>query len=231
MSSFKDSSEPPSYGDASDGTIEQIHGPGTLHIDGRFVLSNDPNAPPLYELSHAVDFLSDQDRTVRFERLDNLVREADGIPQLTTKKRHLFDLKNPTPAEYPNFEFQAESVSRRTLCSFGVNTQSRFLHGKEYQFHRAVKGADRRFAPREPLFSVKGAKDKAVDFEWKDAQGRLVAREIRRDETLSLLIGTEMNVATRDALVASWIVRLWRESAKENVREGRRKNREFCDLR
>lgn len=229
MSSFKDDDVPPSYGDASDGTIEQILGPGTLHIDGRFVLSNDPNAPPLYELSHSIEFLSDSDRTVRFERLDNLIREVDGIPQLTTRKRHLFDLKNPTPAEYPNFEFQAEAVTRRTLCSFGINTHKKFLSGKEYQFHRAVKGSDRRFAPREQLFSVTKAKDKAVDFEWKDAQGRLVAREVRRNETLSLLIGTEMGVALRDALVASWIVRLWRESAKENVREGRRETSKFRD--
>lgn len=206
----------PSYQDCNDGVVDEVLGPATLYIAGRFVYSSDPNAPPLYELSHSIGFLSDNDRTVRFEKLDHSVTDVDGTPQVITRKRHIFDLKHPTAATDPTFEYHAESVTRRTLCSFGLSPiKSRGLRSsKGFQVQRAVRGADHKYAAKEVLFSAAPAKDKAVGYEWSDAQGSLVAREIETDDMMSLVVRAEMGHLVRDALVASWVARIWHDLAK-----------------
>ncbi|CAM1511003.1 Fc.00g085160.m01.CDS01 [Cosmosporella sp. VM-42] len=217
----------PSYQDSNESAaVNEVLGPATLYIAGRFIYSSDPNAPPLYELSHSIGFLADYDRTVRFERLDHSVKDNNGTPEVSSRKRQIFDLKHPTPAEFPNFEFHAESVSRRSaLCSFGISTfpLHRVRPGKGFQIQRAVRGPDNRYAPKdkEVLFTAAPSRDKAVGYEWSDAQGNLMAREVETDDLMTFVIGAEMGAPTRDVLVASWVVRVWWELARGNYREKR----------
>lgn len=223
----------PSYDESAnkEDVIEnQILGPATLHIAGRFVHSSDPEAPPLYEFSHSVGFLRDTDRTVKFERVDHLVKTLNGAPKRQARNRHLFDLRHPTPGEWPTFEFHAESTSRRAVCSMGIKTfqsKSRLLasmskgKGKGFRVHRAVRGADRRHEEREVMFTAVPPRDRAVGFEWSDGEGRLLAREVETDELMSLVVTAEMGMALRDALVAAWLLRVWWELAKGNYRSNR----------
>ncbi|KAK7415141.1 hypothetical protein QQX98_006085 [Neonectria punicea] len=229
----------PSYNDSANNTVtvdNQILGPGTLYIAGRFVHSNDPQAPPLYEFSHSVGFLRDTDRSVKLERVDHTVRDHDGTPQVQSRNRHLFDLKHPTAGEWPTFEYHAESTSRRALCSLGISTfrpKSRLLGGigkaKGFQVHRAVRGADRRHEAREVMFTAAPARGSAVGFEWSDAGGRLLAREVETDDLMSLVVTAEMGAALRDALVAAWVMRVWWELAKGNYRTNRWDDGECLD--
>ena len=209
-------SDLPSYEDCNESAVDDVLGPATLYIAGRFIYSSDPNAPPLYELSHSIGFLSDSDRTIRFEKLDHSVKNIDGVPQVTTRKRHIFDLKHPTSATDPAFDFHAESVTRRTLCSFGISPiKTRSLRSnKGFQIQRAVRGPDHKFAPKGVLLTSTPARDKAVGYEWSDTQGSLMAREVESDELMSLVIGAEMGHLMRDVLVASWVVRVWWELAR-----------------
>ncbi|KAF7554906.1 hypothetical protein G7046_g6691 [Stylonectria norvegica] len=217
-------SEPPSYDDSNEAN-EQILGPATLYVAGRFIHSSsgDPTAAPLYELSHSVGFLRDTDRSVQVERLDYIVKNTDGVPHLSTRKRHIFDLKHPTSATDPGFEYHAEAASRRSLCSFGISTfrPHKLRPGRAYRVHRAVGRTDLRYAPQELLFAAAAPRDRAVGYEWSDAQGRLLAREVETDELMSLVVTAEMSVAMRDALVAAWMVRVWSELAKGNYRENK----------
>ncbi|KAH6989311.1 hypothetical protein BKA56DRAFT_252351 [Ilyonectria sp. MPI-CAGE-AT-0026] len=223
----------PSYDDSANTEViveNQILGPATLYIAGRFVHSSDPEAPPLYEFSHSVGFLRDTDRTVKVERIDQTVRDYNGTPKVQTRNRHLFDLRHPTAGEFPTFEYHAESTSRRALCSLGITTfrpKSGLLasmgksKGKGYRVHRAVRGADRRHEARETMFTAAPSRDRAVGFEWSDAEGRLLAREVETDELMSLVVTAEMGAALRDALVAAWVLRVWWELAKGNYRSNR----------
>ncbi|KND91717.1 hypothetical protein TOPH_03669 [Tolypocladium ophioglossoides CBS 100239] len=212
--------KPPSYGDSNE--LEQPGDdralpPATLYVAGRFVHSDDPQAPPLYELSHSVGFLSDNDRVVRLERLDYTVRQYQGTPQVSTRARHVYDLTHPTLATSPTFAYHAEATSRRSLCSFGMESfRARTLSSaKGYRVHRAARGPDHRLVGREELFTAVPARDEAVVFEWYDARGGLLARETDNGELLSLLVSAEMGPRERDALVAAWILRVWWEMARD----------------
>ncbi|RSL63062.1 hypothetical protein CEP54_005378 [Fusarium duplospermum] len=198
-----------------------VFGPATLHISGRFIYSTDPQAPPLYEFSHSIGYLHETDRSVKVERVDQVVKTSAGTPQVVLRNRHLFDLKHPTAAEFPNFVYHAEAATRRTLCSFGASTfkvGGILRHGKGYRFERAVKGADRRLEAQGALFEVSPSRDKAVGYEWRDAQGELIAREVKDEmASMSLVItAAEMSADMRDALAAAWIIRIWWELSNED---------------
>ncbi|KAF4982065.1 hypothetical protein FZEAL_2252 [Fusarium zealandicum] len=194
-------------------------GPATLYISGRFIYSTDPQAAPLYEFSHSIAHLRDTDRSVKVERVDSTLKTAQGLPQVTTRNRHLFDLKHPTAAVGPTFAYHAESVTRRTLCSFGASVfraGGLLRTGKAYQFHRAVKGSDHKLEAQDLLFEASPSRDKAVEYEWKNEQESLIAREVKGEQAdRSLVITAEMSVEMRDALVSAWVMRIWWELAKD----------------
>jgi hypothetical protein len=205
------SEQAPSYS-ASD--IPQVIQPATLYAAERFIHSSDPQAPPLYELSHSVGFLNDSDRTVRFERLDHAIRTRAGAPVVSTKNRHIYDLRHPTAAELMHFVYQCESVSRHTIGSFGLAPFRRHVFGsKGFRVLRAVRGTDQRLEARELLFTATASKSANVEFEWTDATGQMLAREIVENDLMRLVIGMEMSMELRDALVAAWILRIWNELA------------------
>ncbi|KAL2201955.1 hypothetical protein CC79DRAFT_1338058 [Sarocladium strictum] len=212
----KISEEPPSYNDEE---IPDIVQPATLYAAERFIHSSDPNAPPLYELSHSVGFLSDSDRTVRFERLEHTIKTRAGVPQATTKNRHIYDLRHPTTGEMMKFEYQSESVSRHSLGSFGIIEFRKHVFGsKGFRVHRAVRNSENQLESRSVLFTATPSKARNVGFEWTDENGQMVAREIIEDDLMRLVVGMEMGVKVRDALVAAWILRIWNElSNKKGV--------------
>ncbi|KAF5010414.1 hypothetical protein FDECE_3429 [Fusarium decemcellulare] len=197
---------------------KEILGPATLYIAGRFIYSTDPQAPPLYEFSHSIGYLHDTDRSVKVERVDSIVKTSAGTPQVVLRNRHLFDLKHPTAAEFPNFAYHAEAASRRSLCSLGAShfrTGRLLSNGKGYRFERAVRGSDRKFEAQDVLFEASPSREKAVGYEWRDAQGRLIAREVEDEmASMSLVVTAEMGYQLRDALVAAWIIRIWWELSK-----------------
>ncbi|KAK3175767.1 hypothetical protein K4F52_010007 [Lecanicillium sp. MT-2017a] len=191
--------------------------PGTLYVADRFIHCQDPDAPPLYELSHAVDFLRDSDRTVRLERLEYSLkrhRPRDGTnnpPSISTKRRCLYELKHPTPGEYPTFPFHAESASRQSLCTFGLATfrPKRLSSAKGFRVFRAARTAGTTVARRALLFSAVPSKDASVLFDWLGRDGTALAAETDSAGLKSLVIGTRMSLVMHEALVAAWITRIW----------------------
>lgn len=225
--------EPPSY-DEEPPEISPDHllKPATLHIAQRFIHPSDPNAPPLYELSHSVGFLRGSDRKVVLDRLDYSVRPRTGT--VGTRKRTIYDLTHRTLYEMPTFDFQAESRSRAALGSMGMEVfrpkrRSSGIVGmvnmrrSGYRVVRA-RWQDRRLAEEGTLFTVvpsgsrrwglsssSSSSSSAGDvmWEWSDGEDVLVAREVLKDGLLSLVITAEMRQEMRDALVAAWIMRIW----------------------
>ncbi|KAL7944299.1 hypothetical protein V8C42DRAFT_326407 [Trichoderma barbatum] len=216
--------DPPSYQDSGalanscePGAQDYVLSPTTLYVAGRFIHSVDPWAPPLYELSHSVGFLKDSDRNVRIERLDYSVKRRDGVAQLAARKRHIYDLKHPTMATGPTFPYHAEPTSRQSLCAFGLESfrPRKLSSTKGYRIRRATHSLDHQLVRRDILFSVVPAKDKAVRYEWSDADGQLVAREVDRGNLMTLVVSAMMGAGERDRLVSAWMSRVWAELAKK----------------
>lgn len=209
----------PSYetaGTSTSSTPSDLLKPTTLYVAERFIHTADPQAPPAYEFSHSINFLSNADRKVTVERLDYSVRTANGNPSVSTRKRTIFDLTHRTPGEMPNFAFQAESKSRTTNGSMGIEQKRRGFSRKiGYRVCRAAWGADRRLADGgTTMFSAappsgRSGRDGEVTWEWSDGADQLLAREVTNNMLASLVITAEMNQSQRDALVAAWIMRLW----------------------
>jgi len=192
-----------------------------LYAAQRFIHSSDPNAPPLYEVSHSLGFLGDSDRTVRLWRTDHTIKTRDGIPQRVALNRLIFNLRHPTVGEYQNFEFQGEAACRGTIGSFGiVPFRKGFFGAKCYRVHRAVRSADRTLVAKGLLFTAIPSKSENVGYEWRDDNDQLVAREVNEDDLMRLVIGMEMSAVVRDALVSAWILRMWNELRDTKGRDG-----------
>jgi hypothetical protein len=71
---------------------------------------------------------------------------------------------------------------------------------------------------------------KAVAFEWTDAQGQLVAREVDEDGLLRLVVGVEMASKLRDALTTAWIARVWWGLARGQHKSNRWEDGESATL-
>jgi hypothetical protein len=204
----------PSYGDvATTDAANQMLQPTTLYAASRFIHSSDPQAAPLYELSHSVGFLSDTDRKVVLERLEHNVRSVGGIPTVATRKRSLFHLTHRTAAEMPAFAFQAESRTRRT-ASMGIERVSRFGRRSGFRVCRAFFSGTGpgRYEAGPVMFSAvppTSRKQQDVAWEWSDGEGALLAREVQAGGLMSLVVTAEMTAGMRDALVAAWLMRVW----------------------
>ncbi|QPH05350.1 hypothetical protein C2857_003093 [Epichloe festucae Fl1] len=214
---------PPSYDDVANPTIDDDDSrpltPATFHILGSFIYSDrNPTGEPLYELSHQIDHLRDTTRSMSINRLDSTSRVQNGTSRMVTRKRHIYDLKHPGILTGPLFLYHADSVSRYSLCSFGVCTVRKrrlFSSAHGFQVHRAVKDAHRDVVPRGHLFSVASTRRGKVRFEWSDPGGEIIARELDSPlEKHSLFITMEMNEMARDALVTAWVLRVWWQIAR-----------------
>lgn len=220
-------SEPPSYDPDTDSTDKgpETVLPSTVYVAGRFIHPSDPQAPPLYELSHSVGFLRDTDRKVVLSRLDYSLRgTAARTPQVVTRPRTLFDLTHRTPAELPTYPFQAEAKSRSAIGHLGIESfrPRRFSLGsrrKAFRVVRARMGTDRRLVAGAALYTAvtPSGSDGDVAWEWVDDREALVAREVVKEGMMSLVVTAEMAQPLRDALMASWMLRLWWELAERGL--------------
>lgn len=209
--------DPPSYHDAVETAAfsNNVLKPCTLFAADKYIYSSDAQTPAVYELSQSINFLCDSDRRVLMARLDYSVRNnLSGAPAVSTRKRSLFELAHHAPGQLPSFAYQAEAKSRSALGSLGIERARRGIgrRGVYYRVCRAVFGGGRRLVGAENLFTAvvpSGTRETEVSWEWKNAQGQILAREVTNDEHAKLVITAEMGVMTRDALVAAWMLRLW----------------------
>ncbi|KAL6871268.1 hypothetical protein J3F83DRAFT_734831 [Trichoderma novae-zelandiae] len=215
---------PPPYQESSQqanvsqpGPQGQVLSPTTLYVAGRFIHSADPGTPPLYELSHSVGYLKDSDRNVRLERLEYSIKRRDGVAQLAARKRHIYDLRHPTGVTGPTFAYHAEPMSRQSLCAFGLESfrLRRLSSAKGYRILRATHSQDHQLVRRDVLFSAVPVKDRGVRYEWSNAGGQLVAREVDRDDLMTLVVSAMMGAGERDVLISAWMSRIWAELAKK----------------
>ncbi|KAK2037763.1 hypothetical protein LZ31DRAFT_159860 [Colletotrichum somersetense] len=225
---------PPEY--AADGAaVRERLPPDTLRLAGRSIhsaASRSVDAPGRYELNHQMDFLRETDRLVEFSRIDYAVRRQAAaavgdqvVPEITSQPRHAFNLERPPAILQEAFPYYIKPVSRSGLGNIGL----RFTKIGKSVCKAWRVGRRRRAASSASAGAGAGKEYEALEYEargllfdvrrnndvldWFDGAGARVAVEYARDDIYSLNVLVAMDQAMRDALVASWCVKLWNDLA------------------
>ncbi|KAK1573451.1 uncharacterized protein LY79DRAFT_525694 [Colletotrichum navitas] len=221
---------PPEY--VADGAaVHERLPPDTLRLAGRSIhsaTSRDIDAPGRYELNHQMDFLRETDRLVEFSRIDYAIRRKAGrnaaaaaaaaasVPEITSQPRHAFNLERPPAILQEAFPYYIKPVSRSGLGNIGLKfTRIGKSLCKAWRVgrRRATGGKEHdtlEYEARELLFDVRRNNDV---LDWFDGAKNRLAVEYSRDDMYSLNVLVPMDQAMRDALVASWCVKLWNDLA------------------
>ncbi|KAF6801226.1 hypothetical protein CSOJ01_11915 [Colletotrichum sojae] len=227
---------PPSYTvSAENGPVQ----PDTLLLAGTTIYSAGAAAsPPLYEVSFAIGHLRESNTTVSLSRFDQVVRTTEQqvsdeltgedlapqqVPRVSTRKKHLYDLKRALASRLtnPTFTYFLESQSRGTMGHFGLKThRHRFGTASGYRAYKASRPRPR--ADLEPQDIAFVAKDRGKGrYEWRDGgsdgEKRLVAHETSENGIYKLQVVVPQSQKERDAIVALWCLHLWWEIASANV--------------
>ncbi|KAL3484204.1 hypothetical protein BJX62DRAFT_219074 [Aspergillus germanicus] len=224
---------PPPYedvvGEGSD-TPSLLQPPVTLLLDGQCIRDASTSAT-LYQISRSVTTLPktpQKNSSIIFERIENDNRvpekpEGSGTkqqPQL--QHQHLFYLAHPADAQYRTDTpgYYITSVDRGTVGNIHFETSKSRLQKTEFQ---ALLSAKRTASDRPlfddagkatTLFTARPAKLMSSRYTWTRENGSQVAFEDGRGEEHRLAITTAMPQEMRDALVASWMLKLWYETAE-----------------
>ncbi|KAK2028235.1 hypothetical protein LX32DRAFT_640144 [Colletotrichum zoysiae] len=247
---------PPEY--AADGAaVRERLPPDTLRLAGRSIhsaASRSVDAPGRYELNHQMDFLRETDRLVEFSRIDYAVRRqaaaaagpgGPAVPEITSQPRHAFNLERPPAILQEAFPYYVKAVSRSGLGNIGLRFAKigksvckawrvgRRRSSSSRAASSAAAGAGKEYEALEYearglLFDVRRNNDV---LDWLDGAGARVAVEYARDDMYSLNVLVPMDQAMRDALVASWCVKLWNDLAVRFHRRRTWKDGEFYDAK
>jgi hypothetical protein len=222
--------QPPKY------TVE----PSTLTLDDETIFTSNTNTPsssssppktPLYRLSRTVTAVTQSSSSIRFER----ITPADKTSEEGTHN-HLFYLVHPQNARFrrdvPPYYITSATRTAGMLGNIRLGSSSssstKSLLSKEAKVllspGRSAED-DALFAEEEEeevIFTVKNKWMGGGRTNWLDARGRDLAYE----DGTQLVITREMDVDVRDALVATWCLRIWR-ATNETLRaryDGKHKN-------
>lgn len=208
--------------------------PQTLVLDGQQVVAETEANTPLYRTSRLVTKIQQQPSSIHLERVGSLGGEwksAGDSTQQNGQNQLLFYLVHPVNSSYrenvPNYF--ATGTSPQGLGNLILNIQKRKLQKPEYRITLS-KG---RSATSQPLFHAEEdivlftAKPKTMGKRliWKDETGKPVATEdVKVGKSPRLQITKRLDIATRDALVAVWCLRVWSDVAesRESKQDGKR---------
>ncbi|WYZ36975.1 hypothetical protein EsH8_II_000481 [Colletotrichum jinshuiense] len=209
---------PPEYAPSVSNVQEDLP-PDTLRLASRFIHSaNSPNvdAPGLYEINHQIDFLRETDTLVEFSRIDYSVRNRNQNstqpPEIHSHPRHVFNLERPPAIVQESFPYYIRPVSRSGLGCIGLKfSKNGRSVCKAWRVGRKANSRTEDEA-RELLFEVRTNNHV---FDWLDGKQTRIAVEESKDNMYNLTILVALDRAMRDALVATWCVRLWNSRAVE----------------
>jgi hypothetical protein len=198
--------------------------PAVLCFSGESVLTEAVTPTPLYQLSSDITSISNKDSSVTLERVEHDVSEIKGVTAGTPQKRHLFYLAHPVNAQY-----RSDIPARYYITSAVPETVGNIrLEASEARLQRTSFKAmlsPKKTASDKPLFDEGTQQVLLFDihpdwkvgrncYKWSDSHGRQVAIEEKEDGTYKVSITRSMPQESRDALVATWLLRLWHDTAE-----------------
>lgn len=221
-------SDSESYQKTGETPSKDILEPAVLFLSGQSVFAEAATSTPLYQLNSDITSISNKDSSVAFERVEHNVPELkieiDGVAGGTPRKRHLFYLVHPVNAQY-RIDIPARYYITSALSEMVGNIR---LETSEAQFQRtsfkAMLSANKT-ASDKPLFDEGTQQVLLFDihptwkvgrhcYRWSDSNGRQVAVDEKEDDKYKLSVMRIMPQELRDALVATWLLRLWHDTAE-----------------
>ncbi|KAJ5463146.1 hypothetical protein N7475_008090 [Penicillium sp. IBT 31633x] len=217
--------------------LKDIIEPMVLLFSGQSVFTEAPNSTPLYKLNRDIKSISHRDSCVDFEKIEQDVSNTrikiEDIGTGTSQKRHVFYIVHPLNAPYRTdipAKYYITSAMPEMIGNIRLETsQPRF----QRRAFKAMLSAERT-ASDKPLFE-EGTQQLLFDikpiwkvgrkrYSWNDANGRQVAFEEEDNDKYKLSLTSRMSEELRDALVATWVLRLWHDKA-----ESKQAKREFFE--
>lgn len=210
---------PPSHPAASGTNPADILEPAVLLLTGQNVVSKDSPEVPLYEMSRDVTSIPQKNSSIIFEREENTqIGENDKTRPEKQQKRSIYYLAHPAGAE-----FQADtpayfvtSVSPGTAVG-NISLRSKTSWFRRPEFEAMLSAA--RTAADKPLFDesprmifTMRPKMLAGRYTWVDHDGTQVAVEEQKGSQRTLDITVSMRREARDALVATWCLKVWHDT-------------------
>ncbi|KAJ5199771.1 hypothetical protein N7491_009432 [Penicillium cf. griseofulvum] len=230
-------SDSESYEKTGGNPSKDILEPADLFLSGRSVISKAESSTPLYQLNSDIQSISNKASSVAFERVDHDVPgfeiEIEGATAGTPRKHHLFYLAHPVNARY-----RTDIAARYYITSAEPEMVGNIrLEIFETRFQKTSFKAmlsPKRTASDNPLFDEDTQqllfniqpiwKVGRNCYRWSDSNGRQLAVEEKEDDRYGLSVTTSMSEGLRDALVATWLLRLWHDTA-----ESKQAKREFFE--
>ncbi|KAJ5778837.1 hypothetical protein N7457_006557 [Penicillium paradoxum] len=209
--------------------------PVVLYLSGLSVHAEAANPTPLYQFNRDIRSITNKESSVAFERVQHEAPELEigtkGAIASTSQKQHLFYLVHPVNAQYRTdipARYYITSAVPEMVGNIRLETfESRF----QKKSFKAMLSPKRTYSDK-PLFNEGTQQSLLFDihqnrktgrncYKWSDSNGIQVAVEEKEDDRYKLSITGTLSQELKDALVATWLLRLWHDTAesKEAKRE------------
>ncbi|KFA64845.1 hypothetical protein S40285_09619 [Stachybotrys chlorohalonatus IBT 40285] len=210
--------------------------PAVLVLNGTSIAPEDAVAYPLFQIAWDITSIPQKGTSVAFESLEyDTPEKVKDLRPAESRTRRLFYLVHPAGAKYredvPAYYITVASpnglgnISLEPTKSRVKKTEfTALLSPGRTASHDSLFEKD----PR-PLFTIK-TKLVGGAYEWIDTEGRQVAHEGGKGSQHKLTITAPLESKIRDALVATWCLRLWHDTAESRKakRDGTSENAELC---
>ncbi|KAJ6139866.1 hypothetical protein N7471_006352 [Penicillium samsonianum] len=202
--------------------------PAVLFLSGQYVLVESATSTPLYQLNSDIKSISNKDSSVAFERVEHAVPEpeieTEGASTTAPRKQHLFYLAHPVNAQYRTdipAKYYITSAVPEMVGNIRLETSEARFQKKSFKAMLSAK----KTASDKPLFEEGTQQHLLFDiqpnwkagrncYKWSDPNGGQVAVEEKEDDRYKLSVTMSMSQELRDALVATWLLRLWHDTAE-----------------
>lgn len=197
-----------------------IVGPTVLILEGQNVFPENIDSKPLYQLSRSIGAVTHKDSSIDLVRIGRSGHEDDeDASNSKQQNQHLFYLVHPVNAQYRTDVpgYYMTSVSPEMIGNIKFETAKSKLRKSEF---KALLSANKSASDnplfdeqlQETLFSAKTTWNGR--YLWYNSEGKQVAHEGGDGNQTKLAITQPMAENMRDAMVGSWVLRLWHDRAE-----------------
>lgn len=211
---------PPAYEQVVEDPPKYKIEPSVLVLDGESIHDEASPKTPLYRLSRKVTIVIPNKSSIKFERIEHVPPQKDESTARPTERRHhMFYLVHPSNARYRTDVHPYYMTAKKPSMLGNVRLEAATSRLQKTEFKALLSAG--RSAADDPLFDENDGKKVLFSAKprwmggrcnWTDTKGKELAFEDGKGEKPRLIITTAMEVDVRDALVAIWCLKVWRDT-------------------
>ncbi|KAI9375083.1 hypothetical protein BJX61DRAFT_531838 [Aspergillus egyptiacus] len=209
--------------------------PAILFLSGRCVFAEGAPSTPLYQCNSNIQSVSNRDSSALLERVQRNEAGLDAEPESSAagaSSKHLFWLVHPANSQYRTdipARYFITAADSEMLGNIRLEISEPRLQRTSFKAKVGVgkTAASKPLFDEEQvlLFDIRPRLGlNASSYQWSNSSGHQVAVEEKHDDRHKLSITRSMTQQSRDALVTTWLLRLWHQTA-----DSRQAKREFYE--